>query len=321
MNLQKCSGENKPLIVIVGPTAVGKSALAIYLAKLFETEIISSDSMQIYRGMDIGTAKPSREEMEMILHHMISIIEPDTKFSVGEYVTRARPIIDSLHDRGRIPVVAGGTGLYVRALVDGLCDAPRADWILRDRLLSAEEAFGKGYLYRRLSEVDPVAATRIEPNDTVRITRALEVYESGGVPISEIQKTHGFKERQYNAVMIGLTMDRKSLYKKIEGRVDRMVEKGLESEVRKLMDINIESIPIMHGLGYKQFAGYIKGMYSFEDAVTLLKRDTKRYAKRQLTWFRRDERIKWYTVQDDMSHMGEIAEDIKRQIAKIKDTN
>lgn len=308
-------GENKPLIVIVGPTAVGKSALAIYLAKLFETEIISADSMQIYKGMDIGTAKPSREEMEAIPHHMINIIEPNARFSAGEYVSLARPVINSLHDRGKIPVVVGGTGLYVRALLDGLCDAPKADWLLRKGLLSEEEKQGKGYLYNRLCKVDPISAGKIKPNDTVKVIRALEVYESAGLPLSKIQENHGFRERQYSPLMIGLTMDRKKLYKRIEDRVDRMVKTGLESEVRSLMNSSDDgSVPLIHGLGYKQFAGYIKSMYSMEEAISLLKRDTNRYAKRQLTWFRRDERTKWYTVQDDMSHMGEIAENIKNQI-------
>lgn len=302
---------HRQIIVIVGPTAAGKSALALYLARLFDTEIISADSMQIYRGMDIGTAKPSIEEMEAIPHHMISIVEPGTRFSVGEYIRLARPIIEGLHERGKIPVVVGGTGLYVRGLVDGLCEAPQANWRLRKRLMLEEEEYGDGYLYRRLCEVDPVSAGRIKPNDTVRIIRALEVYETEGIPLSEIQESHGFKEMRYNLFMVGLTMDRNRLYRRIEERVDRMMSMGLEGEVRRLIDICGESFPPLHGLGYKQFAGYIHGLYSVDEAVYLLKRDTKRYAKRQLTWFRRDRRIRWYQVKDDMSHLEEIAGDIK----------
>lgn len=305
-----------PLILIVGATAVGKSALAINLAKLFASEIISADSMQIYRDVDIGTAKPSREEMEAIPHHMISIIEPETRFSVGEYVRLARPIIEGLHERGKVPIIVGGTGLYVRALVDGLCEAPRADWTLRNRLMLEEEKYGGGYLYKKLCNVDPVSAGRIKPNDTVRIIRALEVYESGGIPLSEIQRGHGFRERRYNPFMVGLTMDRKKLYKRIEERVDSMVERGLEAEVRRLIERGGDSLPPVHGLGYKQFAGYIQGMYSREEAVRLLKRDTKRYAKRQLTWFIRNPGIRWYSVKEDMSHMEEIAGDIKNQKSK-----
>ncbi|MBI5407331.1 MAG: tRNA (adenosine(37)-N6)-dimethylallyltransferase MiaA [Nitrospirae bacterium] len=304
-------GGKRPLIVIVGPTAAGKSALALHLARLFNTEIISADSMQVYKGMDIGTAKPSGEEMEAVPHHMISMIEPDTRFSVGDYVSRARPVITGLHERGKIPIVAGGTGLYVRALVDGLCEAPKTDWILRKRLLSEEAEHGKGYLYRRLCEVDPVSAGRTKPNDTIRVIRSLEVYESGGVPLSDIQEVHGFKERPYDPVIIGLTMERKNLYKKIEERVDRMMEAGLEAEVRGLIAIHGGSVLPMHGLGYKQLAGYIKGMYSLEDAIRLLKRDTRRYAKRQLTWFRRDDRIRWYTAKEDLSHLEEIGRDIR----------
>jgi len=310
-------GEEKkrPLIVIVGPTASGKSGLAICLARLFDTEIISADSMQVYRGMDIGTAKPSGEEMKAVPHHMISMIEPDTRFSVGDYVSRARPVITGLHERGKIPIVAGGTGLYVRALVDGLCEAPKTDWVLRKRLLSEEAEHGKGYLYRRLCEVDPVSAGRTKPNDTVRVIRSLEVYESGGVPLSDIQEVHGFKERPYDPMIIGLTMERKNLYQKIEERVDRMMEAGLEAEVRGLIAIHGGSVLPMHGLGYKQLAGYIKGRYSLEDAIRLLKRDTRRYAKRQLTWFRRDDRTRWYTAKEDLSHAEEIARDITSMLS------
>lgn len=295
-----------PIIVIVGPTAVGKSAAAMNLALLFDTEIISADSMQIYKGLDIGTAKPSGENLKKVRHHMISIIEPDVRFSTGEFVKQARPVIEDLNSKGRIPIIVGGTGLYIRALADGLCEAPRADWNIRKSLYNEEEVHGKGHLHNRLSAIDPVSAGRIKQNDTVRIVRALEVYESTGIPLSEIQKGHGFSERSYDMFIAGLTMDRKKLYKKVEERVDGMVEQGLEYEVRRLMDRGGDSLPAMQGLGYKQFAGYIKGEYSLEEAVRLLKRDTKRYAKRQLTWFRRDERIRWYSVRDDMSHMEEI---------------
>ncbi len=300
-----------PLIVIAGPTATGKSALAVYLAKIFDTDVISADSMQVYKGMDIGTAKPSLEEMDGITHHMISIVEPDRRFSVGEYVRQVRPVIDSISGHGRIPIVAGGTGLYIRGLIDGLCDTPEADWEIRKRLFEEEEMHGKGYLYRRLNLVDPVSAGRMEANDTVRIVRALEVYEIAGVPISDIQDSHGFKEKQYNPVMVGLTMDRAKLYKKIEDRVDSMVKRGFEEEVRGLISSYGNSPPLMTGLGYKQFAGYLDGLHSREQAVSLLKRDTKRYAKRQFTWFNRDRRIKWYTVRDDFSHDEEIFEGVR----------
>lgn len=300
----------KLLVVIVGPTASGKSALAIYLSGLFDTEVISVDSMQVYIGMDIGTAKPSGEETAGIPHHMISIVEPDAGFSVGEYVNLAMPVIDDLHKRGKIPIIVGGTGLYVRALIDGLCEAPSANWGLRKRYLREEEEYGGGYLYRRLCEVDPLLALRIKPGDTVRIIRALEVYELSSVPLSDIQEAHGFKEGRYNPFMIGLTMDRKKLYRRIEERVDSMVERGLETEVRRLMEKYSEALPLRNGLGYKEFAGYINGMYSLPEAISLLKRNTKRYAKRQFTWFRRDKRIRWYTVMDDMSHFEEIAKGV-----------
>ena len=304
--------ERKPLLVIAGPTASGKSALAIFLAGVFNGEVISADSMQVYEGMDIGTARPSKEELAMAPHHMFSIISPGEPFSVGEYVRLVRPLIDRMHKHGKLPIIAGGTGLYIRAVVDGLCEAPRADREIRRKLLKEEEDHGKGYLYKRLCEVDPVSAGRIESNDTVRILRALEVYEISGMPISEIQSAHGFLEGQYDYFMIGLTMDRKELYKGIEGRVDRMIEMGLESEVKGLMGKGYESFLLMNGLGYKQIAGYIKGWYSLDEAVNLLKRDTRRYAKRQLTWFRRDNRIRWYEVKNDCSHYLEIEHEIRR---------
>ena len=303
---------SSPLLVIAGPTATGKSALAVYLAKVFNGEVISADSMQVYEGMDIGTAKPSMEEMAGVPHHLLGIIRPGEPFSVGEYVRFVRPVIDRLHKDGGLPVIAGGTGLYIKAVVDGLCEAPQADREIRRKLLKDEDDHGKGYLYKRLCEVDPVSASRIKPNDIVRTMRALEVYEISGIPISDIQGDHGFSEGRYDYFMIGLTMDRKELYMRIEERVDSMMEKGLEAEVRGLMDKGYESFLLMNGLGYKQIAGYIKGWYSLDEAVNLLKRDTRRYAKRQLTWFRRDNRIRWYEVKNDCSHYLEIEHEIRR---------
>ncbi len=305
----------KPLLVIAGPTASGKSALAIYLADVFNGEVISADSMQVYRGMDIGTAKPSAEDLARVPHHMLSIIEPGEPFSAGEYVRLVRPVIADLHKLGKLPIVAGGTGLYIRALIDGLCEAPEANSEIRSKLRREEKIHGAGYLYKRLCDVDTVSAGRIQPNDIVRITRALEVYEITGIQISEIQKSHGFKEMLYDYYMIGLSMDRKELYRSIEERVDNMVKRGLESEVRGLLDKDKGSFILMHGLGYKQIAGYIKGWYSLDEGIRLLKRDTKRYAKRQLTWFRRDDKIRWYTVKDDSSHYEVIRDNIRRTIA------
>ncbi len=224
--------ERRPLVVIAGPTASGKSELAIYLAEVFNGEVISADSMQVYEGMDIGTAKPSGEEQSRVPHHMLSIIRPGDPFSAGEYVRLVRPVIDRLHMQGKLPVLAGGTGLYIRAVLDGLCDAPVADREIRRQFVSEEEEHGKGYLHKRLCKVDPISADRINPNDTVRIMRALEVYEISGMPISDIQYAHGFAERPYDYVMIGLSMDRAGLYERIEKRIDGMMVKGLEAEVK-----------------------------------------------------------------------------------------
>ncbi len=300
-----------PLLVIASPTASGKSALAIYLAELFNGEVINADSMQVYEGMDIGTAKPSVGELARVPHHLISIVKPGEPFSVGEYVRLVRPVISALHGHGKLPIIAGGTGLYIRAVIDGLCEAPEADKEIRRKLLKEEEDHGKGYLHKRLCEVDPLSAGRIEPNDTVRIMRALEVYEISGMPISDIQNTHGFGEKPYDYLMIGLTMDRTELYSRIERRIDSMIETGLEAEVRGLVDKGYESFILANGLGYKQIAGYIKGWYSLDEAIRQLKRDTRRYAKRQLTWFRRDTRIRWYEVKNDCSHYADIEHEIR----------
>ncbi|MCC7203026.1 MAG: tRNA (adenosine(37)-N6)-dimethylallyltransferase MiaA [Nitrospirae bacterium] len=303
--------KRRPLLVIAGPTASGKSDLAIHLAGVLNGEVISADSMQVYEGMDIGTAKPAKEDLARVRHHMLGIVSPGKRFSAGEYVRFVRPVIERLHRDGKMPILTGGTGLYIRAVVDGICEAPQADKELRRRLLKEEEERGSGYLYKRLQDVDPVSSARIKPNDTVRIIRALEVYEITGVPISDIQDTHGFGERPYDTVMIGLAMDRKELYKRIERRIDRMMENGLEAEVRGLIDNGYEAFILTNGLGYKQIAGYIKGWYSLDESIRLLKRDTRRYAKRQITWFRRDRRIRWHDVKDDCSHYQDIERDIR----------
>ncbi len=305
-----------PLLVIVGPTSVGKTRVAIEFAKELNGEIISADSRQIYKGMDIGTAKPSKAEQDAVRHHMLDVVNPDEPFSVGEYKRSSEKIIEDIWQRKRLPIIAGGTGLYIRAVIDGLWEGPKADKELRDKLKKEEEEFGRGHLYNKLKEIDPETAEKTKPNDLVRIIRSLEVYYKEGKPISYFHKIHGIEKKKYNAIFIGLTMERKALYKRIEQRVDEMINSGLIDEVKALLrkgyDDNISS---MTGVGYRQVIGYLRGDYNLEEAVRLIKRDTKRYAKRQYTWFNKDKRIEWFSI-DDIDVKG-LSSNIKKRL-KLK---
>ncbi len=306
-----------PLLVIAGPTAVGKTSIAIELAKELNGEIVSADSRQIYKGMDIGTAKPSKDEQAAVKHHMLNVVNPDEPFSVGEYKRSAEKIIEDIWQRNRLPIIAGGTGLYIRAVIDGLWEGPNADKELRDKLKKEEDTFGKGYLYNKLKEVDTETAKKTKPNDLVRIIRSLEVYYKEGKPISHFHKIHGFEEKNYDVIIIGLTMDRKRLYKRIEERVDGMINSGLIDEVKDLLKKGYdENISSMTGVGYRQVIGYLRGDCNLEEAVRLIKRDTKRYAKRQYTWFNKDKRIEWFNI-DDIDIKG-LASSIKKRL-KLKE--
>lgn len=303
-------------IFLTGPTAVGKTEVAILLAKHLDTEIISADSMQIYRWMDLGTAKPSEEQRRIVRHHMIDIVEPTEDFSVGEYLRGAKKIIEDLSKRGKIPLIAGGTGLYIKVLTRGLFEGPKRDKEFRRMMEMEEEKHGKGYLHQKLRDLDPVAASKIHSSDLRRVIRALEVYQSGKRPITDFQKrgTIGYLS---DPVKIGLTRERKELYRRIEERVDRMVSDGLEEEVKSLMERGChDGMTSMQGLGYRHFMRYLMGEYSLEEAVRLLKRDTKRYAKRQFTWFRKEEGIKWVDITG-LTDPEAILELLKEKVEKL----
>lgn len=303
-------------IFLIGPTAVGKSEASILLAKELKTEIVSADSMQIYKGMDIGTAKPSKEERSAVRHHMIDIVEPTEDFSVGEYSIMAKKIIDELRGKEKVPLVVGGTGLYIKALTRGLFEGPKRDKEFRRVMEEEEDTKGKGYLHRRLAEIDPVAASKIHPSDLRRVIRALEVHHFEKKPITELQERLTVSS-SIKPLKIGLTRDRVELYRIIENRVDRMVLRGLEGEVSDLIDKGCnEGMTSMQGLGYSHFLKYIKGEYSLEEAIRLLKRDTKRYAKRQFTWFRKEDEIKWVDITG-MTDPEEVFKNLKQIIAKI----
>lgn len=300
----------------MGPTAVGKSEIALEVAADLDAEIVSVDSVQIYRGLNIGTAKllPHQQVSKAgqpIKHHLIDIVDPDEPFSVADYQRLAREVIKDIHGRGRLPLLVGGTGLYFQAVVDPYFFAPGArDEALRARLKEEAERHGNAYLYQLLHRVDPAAARRIHPHDQKRIIRALEVYILTGQPISTTWRK-GLTGSPYRLALAGLTMERKLLYRRINERVDKMIEAGLVEEARDLLLQGYSAdLPALQALGYKEIIAYLQGQLNLIEAIELLKRNTRRYAKRQLTWFRRDPRIVWWEVKP-----GEI-EEISSAIAR-----
>lgn len=297
--------DKEKVVIIVGPTASGKSALAAELAQRFNGEIVSADSMQVYRYMDIGTAKPTSEQRRMAAHHMIDIADPAEGFTAAAYSAKAKKAIHEIHNRGKNVFIAGGTGLYIRAVIKGLFNVPASDARIRHEFaLTAQMQKqigkdGKSCLYDRLKEVDPDAAARIHPNNAVRIIRALEVYHLTNRPISAFHKEHGCGEELYETIKIGILVDRKILYNSIENRVDNMIEAGLMGEVRGLLNRGYSpELKAMGSLGYKEIIGYIQNKYGFEHAVKEIKKNTRRYAKRQITWFKKEPGVIWFTYEE-----------------------
>lgn len=291
------------IVVLVGATATGKSEIAVNLAKKLNGEIISADSMQIYEGMDIGTAKITLEESQGIPHYLIDEIKPDEQFSVAMFKDRCFAIIKDIFNRGKLPLIVGGTGLYINSVVQPWnFSRSEPDFELRKQLEEKSlSPGGKEHLYDQLVEIDLESAKKIHPNNVKRVIRALEVYHLTGKSKSYWDKKSMDDELKYNPVMIGLDMERNILYERIEQRIDRMIESGLVDEVETLLNEGYdESLISMQGLGYKEIIRYIKGVYTLEEAVEILKRDTRHFAKRQLTWFRRDERIKWFSVGENI---------------------
>lgn len=310
-------GRKNNLLVIVGPTAVGKTAVSIDLAKKIDGEIISADSMQIYKHMDIGTAKIKKEEMEDIPHYLIDIVYPDEEFTVANYKKYAEEHINDINERGKIPIVVGGSGLYINSLVYELSfSRVKPNEEFRKRYEEIADTYGNQYIYDELSRVDPVAAKRINPNDRKRIIRALEIFYGTGKPMSKFNKDFRKETDKYNLAMIGLTMDRAALYKRINNRVDIMVEEGLIEEVEKLLSKGYnKELTSMQAIGYKEIIEYIEGNCNLEEAIETLKRNTRRFAKRQLTWFRREKRLYWIDVSKFES-IEDISEHIIYHIKK-----
>lgn len=293
-------GTSKPrLICIFGPTGVGKTAMALTLAARFGGEIISADSMQVYRHMDIGTAKPTPEEQGKIPHHLLDVVDPDEPFDVSRYIGLANRIIaDPKREAGPLFVV-GGTGLYIRALLGGLIDGAGADEALRRELKQQMNQQGRERLYERLRAKDPGAAERIHPHDGIRIIRALEVLELTGRSIIDHQREHRFREAPYDALRIGLCMDRALLNERIERRTDRMIADGFVQEVTRLLDMGYtELLKPMQSLGYRNMVSFLAGRVGLAEATRQIKRDACRYAKRQMTWFAAEKEVGWLDPGD-----------------------
>lgn len=292
INAQK----KRPLVIIAGPTATGKTFTSVELAKRVVGSVISADSMQVYRGMDIGSAKVTREEMQGIPHYLIDVTDPSDAWNVVRFQKEAEAAAEDIYQNGRLPFLVGGTGFYIQALLYGI-DFTEMDADTECRTSMEEEAKNGGAqaLYRRLQEVDPEAAESIHPNNIKRIIRALEfAQKSGGKLISEHNRSEHLREPAYDAVFFVLTMDRRKLYERIDARVDRMMQAGLVPEVERLKEQGLTAQDVsMQGIGYRQILRALDGEYPMEEAVRLIKRDSRRFAKRQLTWFRRERGVTW----------------------------
>lgn len=298
------------IIIVCGPTASGKSDLAIRLAKQLDAEIVNADSMQIYRGMDIGTAKIAPDLQQGIPHHLIDVVDPDQFFSAADFIDAADRAISEIIARGKRVIVVGGTGLYIRALLHGLVDSPSGAGEIRSQLHQEAELLGHVAMWEKLREVDPKLAAQTHPNNLVRIIRALEVYRMTGVPLSSYQHQHGFSRERYQSLRIGIKTDRKQLYERIEVRVDKMLADGLLDEVKNLLAKGYSpDLKSMRSIGYKEVISFLNGRYSLEEAIRLIKRDTRHYAKRQLTWFNADNEIIWLEYPQNFDSISALSID------------
>ncbi len=286
------------VIVILGPTASGKTALGIEIAERLQTEIISADSRQLYRKLNIGTAKPTHEELARVKHHFIDYLDINEEYNVSRFETEALTVVDSLHALGKIPVVVGGSGLYIKAIVDGIFNEVETDPEYREELIAQREKKGNEYLYEMLRLKDPVAAAELLPQNWKRVIRALEVNKLTGKSIKDFHRDYK-REDDLRFFQFGLNWEREKLYSRIEKRVDQMIESGLVEEVKSVLNEGFnKKMNALNTVGYKEIFDFLDGKISLDRAIELMKRNTRRYAKRQLTWFRRDERIKWINVSE-----------------------
>jgi tRNA dimethylallyltransferase len=296
----KIETERPRLVILLGPTGAGKSKLAIEWAEELGGEIISADSMQVYRYMDIGTAKPTSDDQKRVPHHLIDLVTPDQFFHAALYRTLGRRTIDQLYQDKKPTWVVGGTGLYIKTLTQGLFSSPKIDPRVRESLKQEVKEKGGNALYERLKKVDSETALQLHPHDLFRIVRALEVFDTTGVPISFYRAQHCFGERPYLTLKVGLGTDREKLYHRIEKRVDQMLENGFLQEVKKLMEMGYgPELKPMQSLGYKQMVRFLLKEIGWDEAIRLMKRDTRRYAKRQWTWFKADPEVYWWDESTD----------------------
>ncbi|HRZ39636.1 MAG TPA: tRNA (adenosine(37)-N6)-dimethylallyltransferase MiaA [Candidatus Omnitrophota bacterium] len=299
------------VVCIVGPTAVGKTAVSVELAKSCRGEIVSCDSMQVYQEVSIASNKPSPEELT-VSHHLLDCVSLADEFDAVQYQRAAAAVVENIFFRGNLPVVTGGSGLYLKALIDGIFEGVETDRVIREGLLSEAEESGVDALYQRLQNVDPEAASRIHPHDLRRIIRALEVYQASGRPISDWQKSAQGIGKKYHVLMFGLTMDRERLYERIDQRVEKMIEQGLLDEVRRLKGLRL-SKTAQAIIGVREMLAYLNGECSLKDAKEAMKQNTRRLAKRQMTWFRAEKRLKWIDLEKHDT-IQDVVESILQQI-------
>ncbi|MCM3594211.1 tRNA (adenosine(37)-N6)-dimethylallyltransferase MiaA [Metabacillus idriensis] len=292
--------KKEKLVVIIGPTAVGKTNLSIQLAKKLNGEIISGDSMQVYRGLDIGTAKISPDEMDGIQHHLIDIKNPEEDFSSAEFQEIARPLISDIHARNKMPIIVGGTGLYIQSVIyDYQFTDIASDPVFRKQLEAEAAEFGNEVIHDKLAEIDSVSAGRIHPNNVRRVIRALEIFHCTGKTMTDFLAEQE-KVLLYDVVVVGLTMEREQLYERINLRVDLMMDQGLIKEVKNLYHLGLRDCQSIQAIGYKELYAYFDGAVSLEDAKEQLKQNSRRYAKRQLTWFRNKMDVKWFDMSQPL---------------------
>lgn len=309
------NGFNSTVIVIIGPTCSGKTNLSLKLANLIPSEIISADSRQIYKFLDIGTAKPSKDELEKAPHHLIDFLDPSANYDASIFEKDAKEIIEKNFYLNKTPIIVGGSGLYIKALIDGIFDTAEKDEEYRKELLQKRKQFGNEFLYEELKKVDSVSADRMLPQNWKRVMRALEVFNTTGEPIwKHHQKQSAGNKKKYVFRQFGLNWERNILYKNIDNRVDKMIEKGFVEEVKNILESGYEiNLNSLNTVGYKEIIEHLEGNLTLERAVELIKRNTRHYAKRQMTWFRKDKRIQWFDITD-FNEFDKIAKRIVKSL-------
>lgn len=309
--------QHRPLVVVLGPTATGKSAVAVQVAKRYETEILTADSRQVYRGMDIGTDKPPLEDRQGVVHRLIDLVDPDEAYNTGRYQREALGEIDRVIQAGRLPLVVGGTGLYIRTLIRGICEAPEADVEIRRELTALAAAHGREGLYAELVRIDPVTAARLHPNDESKVIRALEVYRLAGCSLASLHARHQLQKPPFPVLLVGLLRPKESLHRRIEARIDWQLANGMVEETRALLARGYSrALGSMKGLGYRHLAAQFAGEYDAVEMVRRFKQDTRQFAKRQMTWFRKEPGIVWLMIEERES-VSETADRVVEQIEQF----